>query len=111
MRRLDLSKIEDCRFYLENLELEFEGGEKRKVLELQLDDGRTVKMNDLSDSEAIQYANDLYESALSLNPGLRYHFSDVLFAEGSYRYVAFDTDSMSGSSKTHYIQIGVGFKF
>lgn len=62
MRRLDLSKIEDCRFYLENLELEFEGGEKRKVLELQLDDGRTVKMNDLSDSEAIQYANDLYES-------------------------------------------------
>lgn len=48
---------------------------------------------------------------ISLNPGLRYHFSDVFFAEGSYRYVGFNSDSMTGTSKTHYIQIGIGFKF
>lgn len=60
-KSLDLSKIKDCRYYLEHLEIEFEGGEKRKVLELALNDGRQVKMKDLTDSEAIQYANDLYE--------------------------------------------------
>lgn len=61
MKKLDLSKVKDCRFYLENLELEFADGEKRRVLELQLADGRQVKMKDLTDSEAIQYANNLYE--------------------------------------------------
>ena len=62
MKSLDLSKVKDCRYYLEHLELEFDGGEKRKVLELQLADGRTVKMKDLTDSEALQYASQLYES-------------------------------------------------
>jgi opacity protein-like surface antigen len=50
-------------------------------------------------------------NGISLNPGVRFHFSDVLFAEGSYRYVGFSFDTMSGSSKAHYIQVGLGFKF
>lgn len=57
---LDLSKAEDARFYLENLKLEFADGETRHVLELTLNDGRQVKIKDLTDSEAIQYANDLF---------------------------------------------------
>lgn len=60
LKSLDLSKVKDARFYLENLELEFADGETRKVLELTLQDGRQVKMKDLTDSEAIQYANELY---------------------------------------------------
>jgi opacity protein-like surface antigen len=50
-------------------------------------------------------------NGISLNPGLRYHFSDVLFAEGSYRFVGFSLEEMSGTSKTHFFQVGLGFKF
>lgn len=53
---------------------------------------------------------------ISINPGARYHFSDLLFAEASYRYIGFDFSYVTGNSiaeiaNTHYIQIGLGFKF
>lgn len=70
-----------------------------------------VDSNPSFDPVVVDQSKKYSFNGISLNPGLRYHFSDVLFAEGSYRYVAFDTDSMSSSSKTHYIQIGIGFKF
>ena len=53
---------------------------------------------------------------ISLNPGLRYHFNDLFFAEASYRYIGFGFDtiagnnSTSGTANTHYIQVGLGVK-
>lgn len=61
MKALDLRKVKDCRFYLENYELQFADGERRKVSEVILENGKKLKFKDMNDSEAVQYANQLYE--------------------------------------------------
>jgi hypothetical protein len=61
IKQLDLSKVEDCRWYLKNFKLRFKNGETRKVTEAVLKDGKKVQFSDLSDSQAVQYANQLYE--------------------------------------------------
>lgn len=53
---------------------------------------------------------------ISINPGVRYHFNDLFFAEASYRYIGFDFSYVTGNTiaeiaNTHYIQIGLGVKF
>ena len=50
-------------------------------------------------------------NGFTLNPGLKYHVSDLLFIEGSYKYFPVNSDDISGTANTHFINLGVGFKF
>ncbi len=48
----------------------------------------------------------------TINPGLKYHVSNLLFIEGSYKYFAVNSDDVAGNNtNTHFINLGVGFKF
>lgn len=60
MKELDLRKIEDCRFYLENFSIETAEGHTMRISSAQLQDGRTIEFKDLSDGEVVQYANQLF---------------------------------------------------
>lgn len=56
---LDLSTVEACRFYLENMTWCIDG-EDKKVTEFTLESGKKIGASDMSDSQLIQYANQLY---------------------------------------------------
>lgn len=48
----------------------------------------------------------------TINPGLKYHVSNLLFIEGSYKFFAVNSDDIVGkTTNTHFINLGVGFKF
>lgn len=50
-------------------------------------------------------------NGFTINPGLKYHFSDLLFVEGSYKYFPVNSDDVEGTSNAHFFNIGVGLKF
>jgi opacity protein-like surface antigen len=50
-------------------------------------------------------------NGFTINPGLKYHVSDLLFILGSYKYFPVNSDDIEGTANTHFINIGVGFKF
>jgi hypothetical protein len=50
-------------------------------------------------------------NGFTINPGLKFHFSDLLFVEGSYKYFPVNSDDVEGTSNAHFINIGVGLKF
>jgi opacity protein-like surface antigen len=47
----------------------------------------------------------------TINPGLKYHVSNLLFIEGSYKYFAVNSSDIDGTANTHFINLGLGFKF
>ena len=50
-------------------------------------------------------------NGFTINPGMKYHVSDLLFVEGSYKYFPVNSDDIEGKANTHFIYLGVGFKF
>ena len=50
-------------------------------------------------------------NGLTINPGLKHHVSDLLFIEGSYKYFPINSNDIDGTANTHFINLGVGFKF
>jgi opacity protein-like surface antigen len=50
-------------------------------------------------------------NGFTINPGLKYHFSDLLFVEGSYKYFPVNSYDVEGTSNAHFFYIGVGLKF
>ena len=50
-------------------------------------------------------------NGFTINPGLKYHVSDLLFIEGSYKYFPVNSDDIEGTANTHFIYLGLGFKF
>ena len=50
-------------------------------------------------------------NGFTINPGLKYHVSDLLFVEGSYKYFPVNSDDIEGKANTHFIYLGLGFKF
>lgn len=54
-KKLDLRKPVDCREFLSSITID-----NRKVTKFTLVSGRELSVSEMSDSEAVQYANDLY---------------------------------------------------
>ena len=50
-------------------------------------------------------------NGITVNPGLKYHISDLIFLEGSYKYYPVNSEDMDGTANVHLINLGVGFKF
>ena len=50
-------------------------------------------------------------NGFTINPGLKYHVSDLLFLEGSYKYFPINSSDIDGNANTHLIYLGLGFKF
>lgn len=51
-------------------------------------------------------------NGFTINPGLKYHVSNLLFIEGSYKYFPVNSNDIVGkTTNTHFINLGVGFKF
>lgn len=66
---------------------------------------------DPSDPVFMTRTTKLSFSGLTINPGLKYHVSDLVFIEGSYKYFPVNSKDINGSSNTHFINLGLGFKF
>lgn len=66
---------------------------------------------DPSDPTFMTRTTKLSFSGLTINPGLKYHVSDLVFIEGSYKYFPVNSKDINGSSNTHFINLGLGFKF
>lgn len=66
---------------------------------------------DPSDLAFMTRTTKLSFSGLTINPGLKYHVSDLVFIEGSYKYFPVNSKDINGSSNTHFINLGLGFKF
>ncbi len=60
LKELDLSNPKDCKWYLENMTLNFGNGEKSTIKEFGLENGRTIKVSEMNDSQLIQYANQMF---------------------------------------------------
>lgn len=58
--KLDLRRLPDCRFYLNNLKMKKEDGTMVPLTHVQFESGESKAIADLSDSEVIQYANQAY---------------------------------------------------
>lgn len=50
-------------------------------------------------------------NGFTINPGLKYHVSDLLFIDGSYKYFPVNSSDIDGKANTHFINLGFGFKF
>lgn len=50
-------------------------------------------------------------NGFTINPGLKYHISNVFFIEGSYKYFPVKSDDYSGNANVHIINFGLGIKF
>lgn len=50
-------------------------------------------------------------NGLTINPGLKYHVSDLFFIEGNYKYFPINSNDFDGAANTHFINLGLGFKF
>ena len=66
---------------------------------------------DPSDPAFITRTTRFNFNGLTINPGLKYHVSNLLFIEGSYKYFPVNSDDISGTANTHFIHVGFGFKF
>jgi opacity protein-like surface antigen len=66
---------------------------------------------DPSDPAFISRTTKLNFNGFTINPGLKYHVSDLLFIEGSYKYFPVNSKDIDGSSNTHFLNLGLGFKF
>jgi opacity protein-like surface antigen len=66
---------------------------------------------DPSDPAFMTRTTKLSFSGLTINPGLKYDVSDLVFIEGSYKYFPVNSKYINGSSNTHFINLGLGFKF
>ncbi|WP_322550736.1 outer membrane protein [Flavobacterium psychraquaticum] len=50
-------------------------------------------------------------NGITINPGVKYHLSELLFLEGSYKYYPVNSSDMDGTANVHLINLGIGFKF
>ena len=50
-------------------------------------------------------------NGITINPGIKYHLSELLFLEGSYKYFPINSSDMDGTANVHLINLGLGFKF
>lgn len=51
-------------------------------------------------------------NGVTINPGLKYHISDLLFIEASYKYFPVNSNFFEGdAANTHFITFGLGIKF
>ena len=66
---------------------------------------------DPSDPAFMSRETKLSFNGLTINPGLKYHVSDLLFVEGSYKYFPVNSNDIDGTANTHFIYLGLGFKF
>ena len=66
---------------------------------------------DPSDPAFMTRETKLSFNGLTINPGLKYHVSDLLFIEGSYKYFPINSNDIDGTANTHFINVGLGFKF
>ena len=66
---------------------------------------------DPSDPAFMTVETKLNFKGLTINPGLKYHVSDLLFVEGSYKYFPVNSGDIEGTANTHFIYLGLGFKF
>lgn len=48
---------------------------------------------------------------LTINPGLRFHVSDFICLEGSYKYFAVNSTNFAGTANVHLVNLGLGLKF
>ena len=66
---------------------------------------------DPSDPAFMTREKKLSFNGFTINPGMKYHLSDLLFIEGSYKYFAVNSNDIDGTANTHFINLGLGFKF
>ena len=66
---------------------------------------------DPSDPAFMTREKKLNFNGFTINPGLKYHVSDLLFIEGSYKYFPINSNDIDGTANTHFINVGLGFKF
>ena len=66
---------------------------------------------DPSDPAFMSRTTKLNFNGFTINPGLKYHVSDLLFMEGSYKYFPINSNDIEGTGNTHFINLGLGFKF
>lgn len=66
---------------------------------------------DPSDPAFITRTTRFNFNGLTINPGLKYYVSNLLFIEGSYKYFPVNSDDISGTANAHFIHVGFGFKF
>jgi opacity protein-like surface antigen len=50
-------------------------------------------------------------NGITINPGLKYHISSLLYIEGNYKYFPLNSGDLEGTANIHLINLGVGFKF
>jgi opacity protein-like surface antigen len=65
---------------------------------------------DPSDPGFITQTTKFNFNGLTINPGLKYHVSNLLFIEGSYKYFPINSSDIDGKANTHFIYLGLGFK-
>lgn len=65
---------------------------------------------DPSDPGFITRTTKFNFNGLTINPGLKYHVSNLLFIEGSYKYFPINSSDIDGKANTHFIYLGLGFK-
>jgi hypothetical protein len=63
MKKLDLRKEKHCREFLKSMKVQ-----GKQVIEFILESGRKISVDEMSKSEAIQYANDMYLDLYKGNP-------------------------------------------
>ena len=50
-------------------------------------------------------------NGITIYPGFRYHVSNLLFLEGSYKYYPVNSSDFNGTANTHLINLGLGIQF
>ena len=66
---------------------------------------------DPSDPAFMTREKKLSFNGFTINPGMKYHLSDLLYIEGNYKYFAVNSNDIDGTANTHFINLGLGFKF
>ena len=69
IKQLDLTKAEDCRWYIDN----FEGPYGHKITHVVMSGGRRIEFSSMNDNDAILVANQLYEMELQAAQNLKNH--------------------------------------
>jgi opacity protein-like surface antigen len=50
-------------------------------------------------------------NGITINPGLKYHISYLIYLEASYKYYPVNSKDFDGTANVHLINFGLGFKF
>lgn len=66
---------------------------------------------DPSDPAFMSRTTKLNFNGFTINPGLKYHLSDLFFIEGSYKYFPINSSDIDGTANAHFLNLGLGFKF